>query len=414
MDIRCRGVRGAITAERNDPESILAATRELLERLVARNGIARDSIVSVIFSTTADLDAAFPAVAARRLGWDDVPLLCTHEMDVPGALARCVRVLLHWNTDRPASDLHPVYMRGAAALRPDLAEPDAAREPAHARIAVLGLGLMGGSLAAALRRCGHGGQVVGYDLDSDVAGRARHLGLVHELAASVAGACEGASLIVLAAPVGELAALVRSAGAAAPDGALLIDLGSVKRPIVAEMDALPERLRAVGGHPMCGRDASGPDAADAGLYRGAPFVLCRTGRTDERATAAAEAMIAAVGAKPRWLSAFRHDALVARVSHVPYLLAVALVGAVSEAGEDAWHLAASGFRDGSRLAASEPRIMGDILLGNADQVRSAAERTKARIDELLAAVDQSDEAALRASLAAAAVWRRSWAAPVAD
>ncbi len=376
MEIRCRGVRGAITAERNDADSILLATRELLERIVARNEIRTDSIVSVIFSTTADLNAAFPAVAARRLGWDEVPLLCTHGMDVPGALDRCIRVLLHWNTERAAVDVHPVYLRGAAALRPDLAGAEQAHEPPHDIIAILGLGLMGGSLAAALRRAGHARRVIGYDVNADTAARALRLGLVNETAPTIAGACSTASLIVLAAPVGQLDALVRSAAEAAPSGALLIDLGSVKSRVVAAMNALPSRVRAVAGHPMCGRDASGPASAEPSLFRGAPFVLCRTTRTNDAAVRVAEAMVAAAGARTVWLSADEHDDLVARVSHLPYVLAVALVETVRGSGEAASRLAASGFRDASRLAASEPRVMGDILLGNAHHVRSAVTRAK--------------------------------------
>ena len=95
----CRGVRGATTVERNDREEILTATRQLLALMVRRNGIAKHDVASAIFTTTPDLDAEFPALAARQLGWLDVPLLCGHELSVPGSLPRCIRVLVHWNTD---------------------------------------------------------------------------------------------------------------------------------------------------------------------------------------------------------------------------------------------------------------------------------------------------------------------------
>jgi len=121
MTICCRGVRGATTAEANTREAILEATRDMLERLVAANGIRLEEIASAIFSTTADLTAEFPAVAARQLGWIDTALMCTHEMVVPGSLARCVRVLIHWNTSRHADEIVHVYMRGARTLRPELA-----------------------------------------------------------------------------------------------------------------------------------------------------------------------------------------------------------------------------------------------------------------------------------------------------
>lgn len=116
----CRGVRGATTVERNDREEILAATRQLLALLVRRNEIRKEDVASAIFSTTPDLDAEFPALAARQLGWLDVPLLCGHEISVPGSLPRCIRVLVHWNTDRPQQAIEHVYVREATRLRPDL------------------------------------------------------------------------------------------------------------------------------------------------------------------------------------------------------------------------------------------------------------------------------------------------------
>jgi chorismate mutase len=121
MTIRCRGIRGATTCEANTREAILAATHELLELLIARNGIQPDDIASAIFTTTTDLDAEFPAVAARALGWTDTALLCGHEMHVPGSLRSCVRVLIHWNTERTANELVHVYINGATNLRPDRA-----------------------------------------------------------------------------------------------------------------------------------------------------------------------------------------------------------------------------------------------------------------------------------------------------
>lgn len=121
MTIYCRGIRGATTAHANTREAILEATRDLLERLIAANDLHPDDIGSVIFSTTPDLNAEFPAVAARELGWLDTALLCTHEMAVPGSLQRCVRVLIHWNTTRAASEVVHVYIREARNLRPERA-----------------------------------------------------------------------------------------------------------------------------------------------------------------------------------------------------------------------------------------------------------------------------------------------------
>lgn len=116
-----RGFRGATTADANTREAILDATAELLEALIRANDIQHDHVASIIFTTTPDLNAEFPAVAARAAGWTDVALMCGHEMGVPGSLARCVRILMHVNTELGLDQVKHVYLRGARALRPDLA-----------------------------------------------------------------------------------------------------------------------------------------------------------------------------------------------------------------------------------------------------------------------------------------------------
>ena len=118
--MQCRGVRGATTVQENARDDILAATRQLLALMIRRNGIQPRDVASAIFTTTRDLDAEFPALAARQLGWLEVPLLCGNEMGVPDALPRCIRILIHWNTDRPQQEIHHIYVRGAESLRPDM------------------------------------------------------------------------------------------------------------------------------------------------------------------------------------------------------------------------------------------------------------------------------------------------------
>jgi len=120
--MRCLGVRGATSVADNTEESIIAATRELLEEIVARNDLSIDAVTSVIFTATSDLDAAHPASAARELGWIDTPLLCMQEMTVIGGLPHCVRVLILWNSDLRADQVHHVYLGEARSLRPDLVE----------------------------------------------------------------------------------------------------------------------------------------------------------------------------------------------------------------------------------------------------------------------------------------------------
>jgi chorismate mutase len=120
--VAVRGIRGAITVAENSPEAIIAATDELLRAMIDMNAIDSAEVASAFFTTTVDLNAAFPAYAARRLGWLAVPLMCGHEMAVPGDLPRCIRILLHLNTDKPQSAMRHAYLRGAVALRRDLIE----------------------------------------------------------------------------------------------------------------------------------------------------------------------------------------------------------------------------------------------------------------------------------------------------
>jgi chorismate mutase len=119
MSVVCRGVRGATTVMRNEREEILKATRELLALMIHLNDIQPEDVASAIFTTTPDLNAAFPATAARQLGWLDVPLMCSHEIDVPGSLGMCIRVLIHWNTSKLQRDIQHVYLKEAQSLRPD-------------------------------------------------------------------------------------------------------------------------------------------------------------------------------------------------------------------------------------------------------------------------------------------------------
>lgn len=115
----CRGVRGAITVEADERELVLKGTRELLALMIRLNDIQTENVASAIFTTTPDLVAAFPATAARQLGWLDVPLMCSHEIEVPGSLTKCIRILIHWNTERTQKEIKHVYLREARSLRPD-------------------------------------------------------------------------------------------------------------------------------------------------------------------------------------------------------------------------------------------------------------------------------------------------------
>jgi len=137
----CRGVRGATTASENTTEAILEATREMLYLIIRANDMRSGDVASAYFTTTVDLDATYPALAARQLGWYEVALLCGHEMQVPGGLARCIRVLVHWNTRRSAEQILHVYLRDAKSLRPDRQSlPEISPEELEAALADFDLG----------------------------------------------------------------------------------------------------------------------------------------------------------------------------------------------------------------------------------------------------------------------------------
>ena len=120
--MNCRGVRGATTVESNAREEILKETQKLLALIIRFNDIRPEDVASAIFTLTTDLNAEFPALAARQLGWKDVPLLCSYEVDVPGSLRKCVRILIMWNTAKPQSEIRHVYIKDAQRLRPDLSK----------------------------------------------------------------------------------------------------------------------------------------------------------------------------------------------------------------------------------------------------------------------------------------------------
>ena len=119
LPVMCRGVRGATTVTENTKEAILEATREMMYIIIRANGMRPEDVASAYFTTTVDLDATYPALAARQLGWYDAALLCGHEMQVPDGLSMCIRVLIHWNTARSLSEIVHVYLREAKSLRPD-------------------------------------------------------------------------------------------------------------------------------------------------------------------------------------------------------------------------------------------------------------------------------------------------------
>lgn len=270
-----------------------------------------------------------------------------------------------------------------------------------ARVAIVGLGLMGGSLAGALKRRVACREVWGVARRAETIEEAMRRGFIHAGTCDLAEGVEQADLIVLATPVRTILELVPQVGALATSGCLLMDMGSTKVRIVEAMEALPPHLQVVGGHPMCGKEASGLEVAEADLYEGATFVLTPLQRTNSEALTLAQELVEAVGARSVLMDAERHDRLVAAVSHLPYLLSVGLVAAAEElAAEDelVWELAASGFRDTSRLAASDVTMMLDILLTNRQAVGETLSRFANQLNAIAHLLEADYEKGLRSSM----------------
>jgi prephenate dehydrogenase len=282
------------------------------------------------------------------------------------------------------------------------------KELADIHVAVVGLGLMGGSLAGALRdRCG---TIVGVARRAETIETALARGLVDRGTTDLASGVHGADVVVLATPVRVILRLLAEIGPLLPERCLLMDLGSTKAHIVARMEELPAHVWPLGGHPMCGKEVSGIVAADPALYQGCAFVLTPLPRTSEAALARGRALVEAVGARPLMLDPQRHDRLVAIVSHLPYLLACALVGtakSVASVDPAVWEVASSGFRDTSRLAASDVTMMLDILLTNREAVVRALGTCEAQLRDLARLVAASDEEGLLADLTTVRDCRRT-------
>jgi len=380
-------VRGAISVPRNDAASIRIATSRLVQELIARNDLTPGRIVSAIFTATPDLDADFPAHAARRLGWTDAPLLCATEIGVPGAPPRIVRVLVTVRDVPRGRKLVPVYLDEAVALRRDLAHPsdglkDARRgAAAPTRIAIVGLGQVGGSIGLALGRTGAWHRT-GHDASAATARRALAMGAVDEVALSLEAACADAQVVVLAVPVDVLPALVGRAAAAAPRGATLVDTGSTRSGVTAALRAAARAgIRACGGHPLAGSEGRGLRAARADLFDGAPFVLLPTGGGVPRL---ARALVRDVGADALVADPRVHDAALARTSHLPYLLARALARVGGPAARR--RLAGPGFAGATRLAKSDPRMALAYVRANRANVRAAWKELLRQVERELRAL----------------------------
>ena len=257
------------------------------------------------------------------------------------------------------------------------------------RLAIVGTGLIGASVGLAAKRAG-AGSVAGFDVDRDALAAARARGAVDEAAGSLGEAVADAELAVVATPVATLAAEVRAALRASGEGCTVTDVGSTKRAICASVG---DRVRFIGGHPVCGSEAHGPRSASGALFEGATWFLTPVAETDPERYRRLHAFVSALGAVPVAVAAEAHDRLVALTSHVPHALANVLLnhaGSVRVDGHEPLAAAGGSLRDMTRVAGANPRIWVDIFLENADELRRALGEHRRRVDELERALAERD------------------------
>ena len=249
---------------------------------------------------------------------------------------------------------------------------NALEEPPFRNVALIGLGLIGSSIARSVREVMPGLELRGYDASADVRNRAASLELVDVLAEEVGGAVIGADLVILCVPVGSMADAARSIAPHLGRGAIVSDVGSAKEPVAnALREALPDAL-VIPAHPIAGTENSGPEAGFAGLFRGRWCILTPERNADPDALARLADFWRRLGARVEVMDAARHDLVLAVTSHLPHLIAFTIVGTASHLEAvtegEVIKYSAGGFRDFTRIAASDPLMWRDIFLANREAV----------------------------------------------
>jgi prephenate dehydrogenase len=280
------------------------------------------------------------------------------------------------------------------------------------QLALIGCGLMGGSFALALKRAGMVQRVIGYSKSPSTTERARRMGVIDDVAESALLAVSGADLVLIAVPVSATETTFRAIAQLVEPEMLVMDVGSTKRDVVdAARRALRERIVSfVPAHPIAGKEASGIQHADAALYVGRQVILTPLPQTAPALVQRAADAWAAVGAQVLKMTPENHDAAFAAVSHLPHLLAYAYFSGVvnQPAGRDFLSLAGPGFRDFTRIAASNPEVWRDILLANREEVLKQSLRFRHALDALETVIRSGNGAALEDLIRHAAEGRSGW------
>jgi len=344
-----RAIRGATQLDADERDHLLASVDELIRELLTQNDLQTDDLISMLFTATPDLHSEFPALAARQLGIGDVPLLCTQELDIAGAMPKVIRVMVHAETALTKAEVRHVYLRGAVALRR------------------------------------HGVAVHLADRDPVAARRAAELG-----AGTTAKATEQLDLAVVAVAPSATAEVV--CGLLAGNGAAtVVDTAGVKAGVLREVAAVVGRApHFVGTHPMAGRERSGPGAARADLFEGRPWVVT-PGDADPASLSRVRRLIELCGGLAVDMAADAHDAAVALVSHVPQVAASLVAARLAEGADGALALTGQGLRDVTRVAASDPDLWVDVLTANAEPVARILTELRQDVDAVVHALQDMVE-----------------------
>jgi prephenate dehydrogenase len=280
------------------------------------------------------------------------------------------------------------------------------------QLGLIGCGLMGGSFALALKKAGLVKRVVGYSKSPSTVEKARRLGVIDVAAESALLAVSGSDIVLIAVPVAATEATFKAIRHLVDPGVLVMDVGSTKRDVVdAARRVLKERLPSfVPAHPIAGREVAGIEHADAALYQGRKTILTPLAQTDPVLVQKATDAWAAVGCQVLKMTPEHHDAAFAAVSHLPHLLAFAYMNAMAEQprGQEYLSLAGPGFRDFSRIAASDPTIWRDILLSNREEVLKQSEAFRHALEQMERQMRDWNGTALQEHIQSASSARSQW------
>lgn len=287
-------------------------------------------------------------------------------------------------------------------------EPDST--PPVRSICLIGLGLMGASFALALKARGYAGRIAGVSRSTFTRDKAMQRGIVDFATTELSDGVRDADIVVLCTPVRLIVEQLAELGLLCKPGAIITDMGSTKGRVIRAMNALPDHLRAVGSHPMCGKETAGIDVAEPELYVNAPWILTRSSRTDEEAFAVVRELAVLVGAVPREIDVDSHDALLSHASHLPWAVSTAMVSTTDHFAVDhpeVWQVTAGGYRDTSRVAASDPTMWTDIALTNQTAILAAIRDFQFQLDQLAVLIERADESGLRNFIVQAARARKA-------